>query len=356
MRELLLERALLALVRLWMNGESGGSEAVRYMFIGSRCVGLYGSVYFLPKGDVPRKASSSPMWVKDVEPPCISLKAGVGNQRRFMYNSTVSNLWYLRIFAVGAKSVWSVVTNRFDNGAWRVSTRRNDRMDDRSRRTTTQVAPQVTIRTMPSSRTHDVMASHCSGSVCGSIGLKGREMVGDLRAVTSALLSWDELRNRIGELSWPLWIDLGEEEMGGHRMGEIERKSLVLMGPIGSIGLQFHTPSLTSTDARDRPQLEKIHVTEESAHLFNTLENLPSVFRSTTCSQTSPARTTSYMCYKYPAPTSRVGDHAVREGHFFDPALQATRLAVLDAIATALFDPIIFDFDPHFKLEEALAA
>ena len=38
-----------------------------------------------------------------------------------------------------------------------------------------------------------------------------------------------------------------------------------------------------------------------------------------------------------------------------DPA-QATQLAALDAIATALSDPTTFDFDPLFKLDAVLAA
>ncbi|KAH9168178.1 PCI-domain-containing protein [Lactarius sanguifluus] len=39
-----------------------------------------------------------------------------------------------------------------------------------------------------------------------------------------------------------------------------------------------------------------------------------------------------------------------------DPASQATQLVALDAIATALSDPTIFDFDPLFKLDAVLAA
>ncbi len=35
---------------------------------------------------------------------------------------------------------------------------------------------------------------------------------------------------------------------------------------------------------------------------------------------------------------------------------QATQFAVLDAIATALSDPTIFDFDPFFKFNAVLAA
>ncbi|KAH8989688.1 PCI-domain-containing protein [Lactarius akahatsu] len=38
-----------------------------------------------------------------------------------------------------------------------------------------------------------------------------------------------------------------------------------------------------------------------------------------------------------------------------DPASQATQLVALDAIATALSDPTIFDFDPLFKLDAVLA-
>ena len=48
----------------------------------------------------------------------------------------------------------------------------------------------------------------------GIIGLTAREIVGDLRAVTSDSLSRDELRYRVGEPSLPLWMDLGEDEMG----------------------------------------------------------------------------------------------------------------------------------------------
>ncbi|KAH9057289.1 PCI-domain-containing protein [Lactarius vividus] len=39
-----------------------------------------------------------------------------------------------------------------------------------------------------------------------------------------------------------------------------------------------------------------------------------------------------------------------------DPASQATQLVALDAIATALSDPTIFDYDPLFKLDAVLAA
>lgn len=39
-----------------------------------------------------------------------------------------------------------------------------------------------------------------------------------------------------------------------------------------------------------------------------------------------------------------------------DPASQAAQLAALDAIATAVSDPTIFDFDPLFKLDAVLAA
>ncbi|KAH9027551.1 hypothetical protein EDB85DRAFT_2171956 [Lactarius pseudohatsudake] len=39
-----------------------------------------------------------------------------------------------------------------------------------------------------------------------------------------------------------------------------------------------------------------------------------------------------------------------------DPASQATQLAALDAIATAVSDPTIFDFDPVLKLDSVLAA
>jgi hypothetical protein len=46
------------------------------------------------------------------------------------------------------------------------------------------------------------------------MGLKERERVGDLRAVTSESLSRDELRYRVGEPSQSPWMDLGEEEMG----------------------------------------------------------------------------------------------------------------------------------------------
>ena len=49
----------------------------------------------------------------------------------------------------------------------------------------------------------------------GSMGLKERESVGDLRAMASGSLSRDELRyRRVGEPSQSLWMDLGEEEMG----------------------------------------------------------------------------------------------------------------------------------------------
>ncbi|KAH9025196.1 hypothetical protein EDB84DRAFT_1564128 [Lactarius hengduanensis] len=39
-----------------------------------------------------------------------------------------------------------------------------------------------------------------------------------------------------------------------------------------------------------------------------------------------------------------------------DPASQATQLAALDAIAMALCDPTIFDFDPVLRLDSVLAA
>ena len=39
-----------------------------------------------------------------------------------------------------------------------------------------------------------------------------------------------------------------------------------------------------------------------------------------------------------------------------DPASQATQRSALDAIATALSNPTIFDFDPLFKLDAVLAA
>ena len=39
-----------------------------------------------------------------------------------------------------------------------------------------------------------------------------------------------------------------------------------------------------------------------------------------------------------------------------DPTSQATQLVALDAIATGLSDPTIFDFDPLFKLDAVLAA
>jgi len=42
--------------------------------------------------------------------------------------------------------------------------------------------------------------------------------------------------------------------------------------------------------------------------------------------------------------------------HSLDPASQATQLAALDAIATALSDPTIFDLDPLFRLDATLAA
>ena len=46
----------------------------------------------------------------------------------------------------------------------------------------------------------------------GSIGLNAREIVGGLRAVTLESLSRDELQYRVGESSWLLWMDLGEED------------------------------------------------------------------------------------------------------------------------------------------------
>ncbi|KAH9083807.1 hypothetical protein EDB83DRAFT_2547276 [Lactarius deliciosus] len=53
----------------------------------------------------------------------------------------------------------------------------------------------------------------------------GWEMVGDLRAVTSASLYQDELRYRVGELSWPLWTDHGGEDMSGSLVGPSGQQS-----------------------------------------------------------------------------------------------------------------------------------
>ena len=42
--------------------------------------------------------------------------------------------------------------------------------------------------------------------------------------MTSPSLSKDELRYRVGEPSWPLWMDLGEEEMGRSLIEAIETR------------------------------------------------------------------------------------------------------------------------------------
>ncbi len=56
-------------------------------------------------------------------------------------------------------------------------------------------------------------------SASGSMGSKARDILGDLRAVTSASLSRDKLTYRVGE---PSWIDSREEDTGGSLAEAIE--------------------------------------------------------------------------------------------------------------------------------------